>query len=93
MTKKRSLKWIPAKRKYEPYDLPDGASCYEEDMDKVVPCAQCGRAVTFGDSYTSLEVHTQIGFGYAVCHECYEAEVRRKKEDYYATIEWELLQP
>ena len=87
MTKDKAVKWIPAKHEYEPYDLPDGASCYEEDMDKVVPCAQCGRAVTFGDSYTSLEVHTQIGFGYAVCHECYEAEYERRKEAYYATIE------
>lgn len=72
---KIAIKWVPAKHEYEPYYLPDGASCYEEDMDKVVSCAQCGRAVTFGGCYTSLKVHTQIGFGYAVCHECHVAEM------------------
>lgn len=28
-----------------------------------------------GGCYTSLKVHTQIGFGYAVCHECHVAEM------------------
>ena len=87
MTKKRSVKWIPAKHEYEPYDLLDGSTCYEQDLAKVVRCAQCGRALLYGDSYTSLEVHTQTGFGYAVCYACYRAEVKRQKEDYYATIE------
>lgn len=88
MTKNKAIKWIPAKHKYEPYDLPDGSTCYEQDLAKVVRCAQCGRALLYGDTYTSLEVHKPtIGFGYAVCYECYEAEYERRKEAYYATIE------
>lgn len=35
--------WVDSKQKYEPYELPDGATMYETDMDKVVSCACCGK--------------------------------------------------
>ena len=38
---------------------------YEEDMEKMVPCAQCGRLHKYGEMYTSREVHTAYGFGFA----------------------------
>ena len=50
---------------------------YEDDMEKMVPCAQCGRIFRFGEMYTSREVHTAYGFGYAVCAECYDGETDR----------------
>ena len=28
----------------------------------------------YGDTYTSLEIHTAMGFGYGVCEDCYEFE-------------------
>lgn len=71
-------KWNYETNQYDPYDLPDGASCYEEDMGTVVACAQCGRKVTYGTCYTSFEVQTPHGFGYAVCPECYEKEWERR---------------
>lgn len=46
-------------------------------MEKMVPCAQCGRMFKFGEMYTSREVHTAHGFGYAVCAECYDGETDR----------------
>lgn len=63
--------------KYEDVLLPDECRTYEEDMEKMVPCAQCGRMFRFGEMYTSREVHTAHGFGYAVCAECYDGETDR----------------
>ena len=37
--------------------------------------------VTFGSCYTSKEIHTAGGFGYAVCGECYATE-RIKEEEW-----------
>lgn len=48
-----------------------------EDMEKMVPCAQCGRLHKYGEMYTSREVHTAYGFGFAVCRECYDDEMDR----------------
>jgi hypothetical protein len=44
---------------------------------KMVPCAQCGRLHKYGEMYTSREVHTAYGFGFAVCRECYDDEMDR----------------
>ena len=52
---------------------------YSEDMNEIVNCCQCLKPIRYGDTYTSKEVHTKIGFGYAVCQECYEEEWERKK--------------
>ena len=63
--------WIESKHKYVPYELPDGASLYEDDMEKKVACCICGEKVKFGDCFTSRHVHTKNGMGYAECGECY----------------------
>lgn len=71
------------KHKYEEYGVPVNwnVKCYA-DLEDIVNCAQCGKELKFEDCYTSLEVHTDIGIGFAVCEDCYEAEwQRRKKED------------
>ena len=54
-------------------------SYYEADMSTVVNCAQCGKELVYADSYTSLEVQTPLGFGYAVCADCYEKEWQRRR--------------
>lgn len=76
------IKWNVKKRDYELYQIPkDWNICsYTDDMDKQINCCQCGKIVRFGDCYTSLEVHTPVGFGFAVCSECYDKEWARKKE-------------
>lgn len=75
-------RWNPARKAYEPYHVPDSwkVSAYEDDMDKVISCARCGRDVTYGDCYTSRQIHTEHGFGYMVCDECYEKEWREEKD-------------
>ena len=70
------LRWLPKKRKYKKYRLPVGSCLYSDDMDKVVSCASCGKEIKYGDSYTSRQIHTEIGVGFAVCSECYEKELK-----------------
>ena len=43
--------------------------------------AQCGKELKYGDTYTSLEIHTAMGFGYGVCEDCYEFEWKRREKD------------
>ena len=38
-----------------------------------------GRKVAFGDCYTSREIHTEHGFGYSVCGDCYAREWERER--------------
>ena len=66
-------KWNETTRKYEPYTVPNGwhVSTYEADMSTMVNCCQCGRRLPFGETYTSMQVQTPMGFGYGVCKDCY----------------------
>lgn len=66
---------------YEDYELPAGAKTYSENMDEIIPCAGCGKQIKVNDGYTSLEIHTNAGFGYIVCETCYQHELKRKYKD------------
>ena len=73
-------KWNYEKHVYEAYEIPDEwrVSVYETDMDMLVNCCQCGKEIKFGETYTSQEVHTNMGFGFVVCEECHECEMKRR---------------
>lgn len=66
-------RWSESEHKYMPYSIPDDwhVSTYEDDLDTAVNCCQCGRELPFGECYTSMQVQTKAGFGYAVCGDCY----------------------
>lgn len=68
---KMAQKWIEAEHRYIPYELPKGASCYEEDMDKKISCCVCGKKIKYGNSFTSRRIHTLAGIGYCECYDCY----------------------
>lgn len=72
--------WNDDKQTYEPHDVPDNwnVKSYGFDMDEIVNCPHCGKEVTYGSCYTSREIHTPHGFGYAVCEKCYEEECTRE---------------
>lgn len=55
--------------------VPDGASTFRRDLSDVVNCAECGHAIVVVESFTSPLIHNDLGFGYAVCPRCYEAEL------------------
>ena len=70
----KALKWDEDAEKYDDVEISDEASLYEEDMDKVVACANCGQPKAFGECYTSRHYHNNVGFGYAVCPDCHFKE-------------------
>lgn len=79
---KRMLqKWDPRRRTYLPYMIPGNwnVSIFEWDLETVVTCAGCGQRLSFGDSYTSRQIHTTAGIGYAVCRKCYDREWNEEK--------------
>lgn len=63
---------------YEPFEIPDSrkVKVWTYNMTERVACAHCGRALTFGETYTSLELDVD-GDGYAVCPDCFREELER----------------
>lgn len=76
-------KWNVLTKEYEPLRIPNNWKCktYSNDMEELVNCPQCGKKIRFGDCYTSLEVHTNFGMGYAVCEDCYNKEWERRNKE------------
>ena len=69
-------KWNYETRTYEPFEVPDNRqiALYVDDINAYIQCANCGRIISSKDSYTSRTIHTAIGFGYAVCEDCFDRE-------------------
>ena len=70
-------RWDEWLRVYMPWLVPADRKVmtYSDDMDEPCACARCGKRVTFGECYTSQQIHTYFGIGYAVCPECHELEL------------------
>lgn len=62
-------------RRYKRYILPAGAAMERDNLEDVVNCANCGRTITYGESYTSLTIHNPYGIGYCVCGQCHYKEI------------------
>jgi hypothetical protein len=75
-------KWNYDIHEYEPYSVPDEWDCRYNcnDLSEIINCCQCGKEIIFGYSYSSQEVHSLMGFGYMVCEECHEVEMKRLKD-------------
>ena len=57
----------------------DEARYHSDDMDAIVACAQCGKPVHYGDTYSSKEIQSDgAAWGYAVCEDCHRAELERQ---------------
>lgn len=67
-------KWDFEKHKYKKTKINDKCSKYEENLDTIIKCANCNKDIKFGESFTSLQYHDNIGFGYGVCADCYKNE-------------------
>lgn len=78
-------KWNFEKQKYEPYTVPSdwNVKCFAVDMHETINCASCGTELMYKDGFISRKIHSKIGFGYVVCHDCYRKEWKEEKE-YYA---------
>lgn len=76
-------KWDYKTKSYKDYEIPNqwAVSTYCYNMEQVVNCASCGNKISWGNTYTSLEIHNLLGFGYGVCKECYNEEWNRRIEN------------
>lgn len=81
----RVMKWNMETRKYDlspdlsHLDSGSNVKLFTPDMDEQVNCISCNSPMTFGNGYTSRVYHNPYGFGFPVCHECYQKE---KEEEY-----------
>ena len=66
-------KWNFDKGVYEEYTTEWNTPLIAE-LDDVINCADCGMELEYGDCYTSLKIHTDMGLGYPVCEDCYDKE-------------------
>ncbi len=73
-------KWNYKTRSYDDYELPKNCRLYEQDLERLVACCQCGKEFEFGDMFTSKEIHNHIGLGYSVCEACYKLELIKEKQ-------------
>lgn len=53
---------------------------YDPRATEWLNCAGCGEVIPHGEQWPSMEIHTPLGYLFAVCRECADAEVRRKAE-------------
>lgn len=73
----QAKKWNYALNDYEPYELPHGIVLLALSHKQELPCASCSKIVTFGETVPSLEIHNATGFGFPVCSECENEEMKR----------------
>lgn len=74
-------KWDYETHSYRKYGVPKDwtISCCCADMSQHINCAGCGKVLPYGETFTSLELHTKSGIGYGVCKECNEKEWERRR--------------
>lgn len=76
----KAEKWNYKEHKYEEVEINDNCPLYERNLDRIINCANCGREVKYGETYTSRKYHNPLGFGYPVCEECYVGERNEERE-------------
>jgi hypothetical protein len=69
-------KWNFINHEYEPYETPDEwvVPLVCRDMDLLVNCANCGKQLIYGETFTSKAIHNITGLGFGVCSDCYAIE-------------------
>ena len=74
-------RWDYTFHKYRQILIPVNWNCklYSDNMDEIVNCPHCGKALQFGDTFASIEIHNDLGLGYGVCKECHKEELRRRE--------------
>ena len=73
-------KWDYEAHEYKQIFVPAHLNCklYSDNPDETVNCPHCGKALPWGETYTSMEIHNDVGLGYAVCAECHSQELQRR---------------
>lgn len=86
----KAIKWDPFEHEYSDCELPEGAADCMFDGDIWLTCAACGKRIKYEESLVSLEMHTALGIGYAVCEECHRVEIARRYAAYGFKPRYEL---
>lgn len=75
-------KWDYPSHSYKMILIPTkyNVKTFSEDLEEIINCAQCYKELPIGECYTSLEIHSRVGFGYCVCESCYEEEWERRRK-------------
>lgn len=74
-------RWDIYTEKYEPVQIPDDwkVAMYSDNMDEQINCVNCGKPLTYGESYTSRRYHNRAGMGYMECEDCYYDQLNEEK--------------
>ena len=70
-------------KKYDSYQIPLHWKCvvWENNMNTIINCANCGKEIIVGSSYNSQEIFEDNGwFSYLICFDCYQQEYERKRQ-------------
>lgn len=67
----------------EPCAVPEEAVQYSADPNRVFPCARCDNEVLYADSYASLFLLAENGFGYCICKGCWQKECRELHDTHH----------
>ena len=73
-------KWNEEKGCFEPYEVPKHWTprVCSSDKREFINCASCGKVIRYDKGKPSKFIINGIGFGYRVCQECYEKEVKKE---------------
>lgn len=76
-------RWNYTTKAYDPYPIDPTwkIRLYSEDMGEQINCTNCGGDMTYGEGFTSRELHNAVGLGYPVCESCYEIERKREMKE------------
>lgn len=76
-------KWNWRAHAYEPYQPNEdwNVVLYSDNMDLAINCTACGKNMTYGQGFTSRELHNSLGLGYPVCETDYEEERAREQAE------------
>ena len=77
-------RWNYKTKSYVKYEVPLKWNCpvFCADMDEKINCAECGKEVTFGETYSSFRIFNDSGvFSHMVCPECHEREYKEGKSN------------
>lgn len=69
----KAKKWNPFNGRDFLFELPKGTRV-DANLGEIVPCANCGKLVDFGDCYDSLFIRSYGDMPYPVCPSCFYDE-------------------
>lgn len=80
---KKCLKWDYDKQDYYLASISENCILHSNNKHDKTQCANCNKWLEIGDSFTSHQYQTGLGFGYPICEECYKKEWEKRYNEKY----------